>query len=165
MKKNDVLALVGFVALCLAVGGASGYFTAAGVGTWFDGLNKPNFNPPKWVFGPVWTTLYLLMSIAAFLVWRRVGFWTSAIALFFVQLTLNFFWSFIFFKAHLLGLALLDIIAMWLAIAATIWAFSKIDRRAAWLLAPYLAWVSFAGVLNAAFWRLNEFQHNITFFG
>ena len=152
---NDFLALAGFVLLCLAVGGLSGYFTAAGVGGWFDGLTKPSFNPPKWVFGPVWTLLYVMMAVSAYLVWRQVGFWNWAIGMFILQLALNFAWSFIFFNAHRIGLALVDIVALWLMIAATIFTFSKIDSLASWMLLPYLAWVSFASLLNASFWRLN----------
>ncbi len=155
MEKNNLLALTGFIVLCLAVGGISGYFTAAGVGTWFDSLIKPSINPPKWVFGPVWTLLYFLMAIAGYLVWLRVGMWNAAMGLFFIQLALNFAWSFIFFNAHQLGFALVEIVVLWLAIAATIWNFASIDMRAAWLLSPYIAWVSFATVLNASFWRLN----------
>ena len=155
MSSKDILALGGFVIFCLAVGGVSGYFTAAGVGTWFDSLVKPSFNPPKWVFGPVWTLLYAMMGVAAFLVWRQTGLWNGVMALFFFQLALNFAWSFIFFNAHRLDLALIDIAILWEAIAATIWAFMGIDSRAAWLLVPYLAWVSFASALNFSFWRLN----------
>ncbi|MBG1232669.1 TspO/MBR family protein [Aestuariivirga litoralis] len=158
MNKQDWIALLGFVFMCLAVGGISGYFTAAGVGEWFDGLRKPFFNPPKWVFGPVWTLLYLMMGVAAFLVWRQVGFWHLAIGLFFVQLALNFAWSFIFFSAHRIGVALTDIILLWLAIVATIFVFAPLSAAAAWLLAPYLLWVTFASLLNASIWRLNPAQ-------
>jgi len=155
MNAQQSWALAGFVILCLAVGGSSGYFTAAGVGAWYDGLVKPSFQPPKWLFGPVWTVLYILMAVAAWFVWREAGLMNGAMALFALQLLLNFAWSFIFFSAHRIGLALADIAALWLALAATIYAFALVDVRAAWLLAPYIAWVSFASVLNLAVWRLN----------
>jgi tryptophan-rich sensory protein len=153
--SKETLALAGFVIACLAVGGISGYFTAAGVGVWYDGLVKPSFQPPKWLFGPVWTLLYILMAVAAWLVWKQAGLWNTTMALFALQLALNFAWSFIFFSAHRIGLALVDIVLLWLMLAGTIAAFAPIDARAAWLLFPYLAWVSFAAVLNASIWRLN----------
>ncbi|MDE2385789.1 MAG: tryptophan-rich sensory protein [Alphaproteobacteria bacterium] len=155
MNTTETWALLGFVALCLGVGGVSGYFTAAGVGAWYDGLKKPAFQPPKWLFGPVWTVLYLAMAIAAWLVWRQAGLWSAALGLFGLQLALNFAWSFIFFTAHRLGLALIDLIALWITVAATIGAFSAYDHWAAALLVPYLAWLSFAALLNASVWRLN----------
>jgi translocator protein len=148
---NKYLALVGFVVLCLAVGGGAGYLTSQSVLVWFPTLVKPWFNPPPWLFAPVWTTLYIMMAVAAWLVWLRKG----SLSLFYVQLALNFAWSFLFFGLHSPALALIDIIALWVAILLTIVSFRKTDTRAGWLLVPYLAWVSFASVLNASIWWLN----------
>lgn len=142
----------------LLVGAISGYFTSSGVNGWFAVANKPWFNPPNWIFAPVWTTLYLLMGIALFLVWRSEADKTikqTAIILFAVQLTLNFFWSIIFFKLQQPGWAFAEIICMWVIILLTILWFGKISSTAAWLLVPYISWVSFAVILNYSIWRLN----------
>jgi tryptophan-rich sensory protein len=152
MNKWGVL--VGFVILCLAVGGGAGFFTAGAVTQWYPTLNKPSFNPPPWIFAPVWTTLYIMMAVAAWLVWMK-GHSRTALNLFFVQLALNFAWSFLFFGAKSPGFALIEIVALWLAILLTLMSFWKRSNIAGWLLVPYLAWVSFAGVLNASIWWLN----------
>ncbi len=148
---NKWLVLTLLVVLCLAVGSLAGYMTAQSVVTWYPTLVKPWFNPPSWLFAPVWTVLYIMMAVAAWLVWLRKG----SLVLFYVQLALNFLWTFLFFNQHAPGLALIEIVAMWLAILATLLGFWKIDRRAGWLLVPYLAWVSFAGFLNGSIWWLN----------
>jgi len=140
------------------VAGAAGYFTVTGTGSWYQQIERPTWNPPGWVFGPVWTTLYVLMGIALFLVWkepeqtprRRMALWCWA-----AQLFLNFWWSLIFFGAHEIGWAFLELVLLWIAILLTIFAFARINRLAAWLLVPYIAWVSFAGLLNFTIWRLN----------
>ena len=155
MSSRDILFLVGFVGLCLAVGGVSGNSLSAGAREWFPTLVKPSFNPPSWVFAPVWTVLYIMMGIAAWLVWRHGGDITLALWMFFIQLALNFLWSFLFFNLHRLDIALVDITALWIGIAATLYLFWNVDMRAGLLLVPYLAWVSFASLLNASFWRLN----------
>ncbi len=155
MNLRDFIFLAGFVGLCLAVSGVSGYFTVAGVREWFPTLVKPSFNPPNWLFAPVWSVLYIMMGIAAWLVWRQSGEINLALWMFFIQLTLNFLWSFLFFNLHRLDVALIDISLLWLSIAATLYLFWKIDARAGLLIVPYLAWVSFASLLNASFWRLN----------
>ena len=155
MSPRDILYLAGFVGLCLAVGGVSGNSLSAGVREWFPTLVKPSFNPPSWVFAPVWTVLYIMMGIAAWLVWRQGGDITLALWMFFIQLALNFLWSFLFFNLHRLDIALVDITALWIGIAATLYLFWNVDMRAGLLLVPYLAWVSFASLLNASFWRLN----------
>lgn len=142
----------------LLVGAISGYFTSSGVNGWYAVANKPTFNPPNWIFAPVWTTLYVLMGISLFLVWRSdaaTGIKNTAIALFALQLTLNFFWSVIFFKLQQPGWAFAEIIVMWGMILLTIFSFGKISSTAAWLLVPYISWVSFASVLNYSIWRLN----------
>jgi translocator protein len=148
---NKYFALAAFLILCLAVGGGAGFLTAQSVVTWFPTLVKPSFNPPSWLFAPVWTTLYIMMAVAAWLVWLRKG----SLVLFYVQLALNFTWSLLFFGLHSPAMALVDIAAMWVLILLTLLGFWKIDRRAGWLLVPYLAWVSFASVLNASIWWLN----------
>jgi translocator protein len=158
MRKNNWLKLVISLALPLLVGGISGSFTATEVKNWYLTLQKPSWNPPSAIFAPVWTTLYLLMGYAFYRVWTKPGYSNmknTALGLFVTQLVLNFFWSFIFFKQHQLGWAFLEIVAMWLAILFTIIAFSKIDKIAAWLLVPYISWVSFAAILNNTIWQLN----------
>ncbi len=142
----------------LLVGGISGFFTSSGVQGWYATANKPSFNPPNWIFAPVWTALYILMGIAFFLVWKSEkdkAVKQTAIILFVVQLILNFFWSLIFFKLQQPGWALIEIAVMWLAILLTILWFGKISSTAAWLLVPYICWVSFALLLNYAIWKLN----------
>ncbi len=126
-------------------------------GAWYAGLNKPAWNPPGWIFGPVWTALYTLMAVSAWLVWRDGGFRSRRrpLGLFVTQLALNAAWTVLFFGLHSPGIAFAEIVALWLAIAATLATFWPLNRPAAWLLAPYLAWVSFAAALNFALWRLN----------
>ncbi len=153
---RDWAALAGFVALCLAVGAAGGLATATSVATWYPTLAKPAFNPPNWVFGPVWTTLYVLMAIAAWRVWRSgapgarlaLGAWA-------LQLALNLCWSLVFFGLQRIGAALAEILVLFAAIVLTAHLFWRIDRPAGALFAPYIAWVAFAAVLNTALWRLN----------
>jgi len=134
-------------------------FTVSAIPNWYAGLVKPALNPPSWVFGPAWTTLYLLMGIAAFLIWKK-GLDRKdvkiAFGIFIGQLVLNTLWSIIFFGLHSPGWALVDIIALWLAIVWTIAVFYKISKPAAWLLVPYILWVSFAGYLNYSIWTLNQ---------
>ena len=126
-------------------------------GDWYAHLAKPTFNPPAWVFAPVWTLLYLVMGIAAWLVWRQRGAArvAPALTLFLVQLALNAAWSWLFFGLHHIGWALVDLSALWLAIGATILAFWPHRPLAGCLMIPYLLWVSFAALLNFQFWRLN----------
>ncbi|MFN0191743.1 MAG: TspO/MBR family protein [Aestuariivirga sp.] len=151
-------ALAGFIAVCLGTGALGGWITADSVKTWYPTLNKPSWNPPDWVFAPVWTTLYVMMAVAAWLVWKkdvRFSGVRAALILFFVQLALNLMWSALFFGARSPGLALMEIAVLWLAVAATLYAFISLSRPAGLLLIPYLAWVSFATVLNFSIWRLN----------
>jgi benzodiazapine receptor len=154
---RQAVVLIALLAASLGVGALGALATAQSVGTWYQTLAKPSFNPPDRVFGPVWTALYVLMAIAAWLVWRRAG-WREArpaLALFALQLALNLAWSFLFFGARWIGGALVEIVLLWLAIAATIAAFRRHSAWAAWLMLPYLAWVSFASLLNWSLWRLN----------
>lgn len=132
-------------------------FTFPSISTWYAALTKPQLAPPNWIFGPVWTTLFALMGIAAFLVWRRGLNRKGVIALtiFIIQLILNILWSIIFFSWHNPGLAFIEILIFWLAIIITIFVFARISKTAAWLLAPYILWVTFAAYLNYALWILN----------
>lgn len=152
LRIYGMLAL--FILICLAVGGSGAAFPP---GEWYRQLAKPPFNPPAWIFGPVWTLLYILMGVSAWLVWRRPGLPAAQypLLLFTVQLILNGAWSWIFFGFHRTGLALIDILLLWAAIAATLLSFWRIRRTAAVLLIPYLLWVTFAVYLNASLWRLN----------
>jgi len=151
------ISLVCWLLLCFAVAGVSGSWTASEVTGWYRTLQRPSFAPPNWIFGPVWTLLYAMMAVAAWRVWITPpsGARTAGIALFLVQLALNFCWTLIFFRWHMIGAALAEIAALWVAIAATALVFSRVSPLAAWLLVPYLAWVSFATALNAGFWRGN----------
>jgi tryptophan-rich sensory protein len=146
------------IAITLLVGAIAGYFTTSGVNGWYAVANKPSFNPPNWLFAPVWTALYIMMGIALYLVWSKdfsKDIKQTAFVLFAVQLALNFAWSFIFFYAKQPGWAFVDIVIMWVAILLTIWWFGKISPLSAWLLVPYISWVSFASLLNFYIWKLN----------
>ncbi|MFO7763434.1 MAG: TspO/MBR family protein [Wenzhouxiangellaceae bacterium] len=125
--------------------------------TFYGQLTQPDWAPPAWLFGPAWTTLFVMMAVAAWLVWRRGGFGAQRgpLMLFLAQLVFNGLWSWLFFAWQLGGWALLDIAVLWLLIAATIAAFWRTSPLAGWLLVPYIAWVSFAGVLNYTLWQLN----------
>lgn len=130
-----------------------------GVADWYDNLSKPVFTPPNWVFGPAWTVLYVLMGVAAFLVWQKgweIRPVRVALTWFAVQLALNALWSPVFFGLHRIGSALVVIILLWGAIVATIVSFLNVSKLAAVLLCPYLLWVSFAAMLNGAIWLLNR---------
>lgn len=158
MRTKDWIALVSFLLLSLGAGGISSLFTTPAIPTWYATLVRPDIAPPSWVFGPVWTTLYLLMGIAAFFVWRKGRHHHAgrvALGLFLVQLALNALWSFIFFGLQNLPGAFVEIVLLWVMIVATMRAFAHVSRTAAWLLAPYLAWVTFAAYLSHAFWQLN----------
>lgn len=152
-----VASLVLWVLVCQAVGLLGGRWTAPEIRGWYRGLRKPSFNPPTWVFGPVWTTLYLLMAIAAWRIAESAPSTLRAVALilFAAQLALNLAWSWIFFRRHAIRAAFAELVVMWLAIGATTLAFAQISTPAAWLMAPYWAWVTFASLLNGAIARLN----------
>jgi translocator protein len=153
-RLRQSLALVIAIAICFSVAGLGGLATAPNIPTWYAELSKPSWTPPGWLFGPVWSALYLCMAIAAWLVWRRGGA-SVPLLLFGAQLVLNAAWSWIFFSFHNPGMALADLVLLWMAIAATTVAFWRRSAWAGFLFVPYLAWVSFAGVLNFAIWRLN----------
>ena len=149
--------------LGVEIGGASGaIFTSQGLASWYGTLEQPALAPPNWVFGPVWTALFALMGVALWLVWRQAEAPSPtdrrarvALAVFGGQFALNLAWSAAFFGAQSVGLGLAVIALLWIAIAATIWAFARVDPRAGALLGPYLVWVSFAAYLNYGFWVLN----------
>ena len=147
------------ILICESTGIISGLIANTNRNPWFDTLNKPSWNPPSFLFAPVWTTLYLLMGISLWLIWKSntpAPQKINLIILFSSQLFLNFWWSIIFFKFHSPALALLNIILMLILILLTIINFSKFSKAAAWLLVPYIAWVSFATILNYTIWVLNK---------
>ena len=156
-RAGDLLGLGGFLVLCLAISAIGGWVTADSVGTWYRTLQKPIFNPPDWVFAPVWTLLYLMIALAGWRVWRRVGLSgaRAGIVAYWAQLALNLAWSFLFFGGRLIGIALAEILLLLVVIGVNAVLFWRIDRLAGWLLVPYAAWVAFACVLNLALWRLN----------
>lgn len=158
MKTSRWLPLVGFLLLSLAAGAIGSLSTFENIPSWYVYLNKPALTPPNWVFGPVWTTLYILIGIAAFLVWERAkgSRRRRAMVVFCLQLALNALWSVLFFGMQSPLLGAYGIVALWLSIALTIRLFAKSSRTAAWLMAPYLAWVSFASYLNFSIYFLNQ---------
>jgi benzodiazapine receptor len=152
----QALALSLFYLLCFLAAGLGSLFTMASVGGWYTTLAKPAWSPPDWIFGPVWTVLYATMAVAGWLVWRRGGLASvPALRWFAVQLVLNVGWSVVFFGLRMPGLAVIEIVVLWLAIVATLMTSWRVSRPASILLVPYLLWVSFAAALNVAIWRLN----------
>lgn len=150
------LPYVFFIALSLAAGYIGSAFTLDQIGTWYSMLTKPSWTPPSWVFGPVWTTLYVLMGTAAALVWNSRKFGRVAACWFFVaHLVVNALWSIVFFGLHELLLSVCIIVLLWLLIAMLIAVFSRYSRLAAWLLVPYILWVSYASTLNVGIYFLN----------
>lgn len=160
MSGKDILRLAAACGASLLAGAIGSLATGPdGFRPWYSAIQKPSFTPPAWIFAPVWTTLYILMGVAAFLVWRR-GLESRlvrvALAWFLGQLVLNALWSPVFFGWHRIGLALIVLVLLWIVLAVTLWRFAGISKAAAALLIPYLLWVSFAGVLNASIWWLNR---------
>jgi translocator protein len=151
------LVLAGFVVICFAAAGIGSLLTSRSVGTWYQQLNKPPWTPPDSVFGPVWTALYLLMAVSAWLVWVRAGLAKShtALSVFFAQLALNVLWSALFFAMRNPAAALGEIAVLWVVILATAVLFWRIRPLSGWLMLPYLLWVSFAGFLNFSIWNMN----------
>lgn len=158
MKLNNTLKLLIAVVGSELAGIIGSVFTMPAIDGWYATLTKPGINPPSWVFAPVWTTLFALMGVSAFLIWRR-GLERRdvkiALGIFASQLVLNTLWSIIFFGLRNPGGALIEIALLWFAILATLVAFAKISKLAAWLLVPYILWVSFAAYLNYILWALN----------
>jgi translocator protein len=159
MHIRDIWKLVVSIVACLAAGGIGSIFTRSAIPTWYAALEKPFFSPPNWLFAPVWTLLYILMGIAAFLVWRkglRDRQIRAALIIFLIQLILNALWSVVFFgfQSPLFGLVTISV--LWIAILVTVILFFKVSRTASMLLWPYLLWVTFAAVLNYSIWLLNR---------
>lgn len=155
--KNWMKLVISLVLPQLA--GLSGaLFTETGEGTWYRSIERPSWNPPSWLFAPVWTTLYVLMGIAFYLIWRTQASpqRNRAMGLWVAQLVLNFFWTIVFFKLHEPGWAKVEIAVLWFMILLTIFAFARINKLAAWLLVPYISWVSFASILTFTIWQMNK---------
>jgi tryptophan-rich sensory protein len=146
---------LGFLLVTFAVVAVSGASSGAATRDWYPSIDKPVWNPPSWIFGPVWTVFYAMMAMAVWLVWRKTG-WNGALTWFAVQLALNAAWSPLFFGLHRIDLALIDIALLWVAIIGTMVAFWQVTSVAGWLFVPYLLWVSFATVLNFTLWQLNR---------
>jgi len=157
-RTSKILKLMMAILLCQVVGVVGSLFTYPSIQTWYATVRKPDFTPPNWVFAPVWTTLFVLMGISAYLIWNR-GLENrkvkTALLFFVIQLALNILWSFLFFKLQSPLYAFFEIIVLWLAILLTILNFFKISVTAGWLLIPYIIWVSFAAILNFSIVRLN----------
>lgn len=149
---RDIVPLLVFIVICVGGGALIGVFT--GADAWYAALAKPSFNPPNWIFAPVWTSLYLLIAVAGWRTWRRERFGT-AMTVWIAQMALNFLWSPIFFRAHSIGGALIVIVLTLVAIVAFMALVFRKDRVSFWLFAPYLVWVSFATLLNASLLALN----------
>lgn len=158
MKPTRIASLIICLILPLLVGTISGIATSDNITTWYATLNKPSFNPPNYLFGPMWTALYFLMGISLFLIWKSDpgSLRNQALMVFGIQLVLNFAWSFIFFHFKLVGWAFVEIIFVWASIFVMIIVFNRIHKTAAYLQIPYLLWVSFASMLNGYIWYLNK---------
>jgi tryptophan-rich sensory protein len=158
MLKRDVITVVVFCAILLAIAGGESFIVKSGM-DWYQTLQKPIFNPPGWVFGPVWTLLYILMAVSFFIVWKsgaQNAKGKTAIACFIFQLVFNFLWTPIFFGLKQPFIALGDIVILWLAVLATMSSFFRVSKTAGALLVPYFLWISFAAILNGAICMLNQ---------
>ena len=157
-RKFNFVAFIINLAIPLSIGAIGAYFTASSVDTWYRTISKPSFNPPNGIFGPVWTSLYIMIGISAYLVWQkraRIEQFPRTVAIYLIQLVLNLMWSFIFFYAHELGMALIEIIILLIVIIINARVFYKIDKTAGLLFIPYILWVSFATVLTYSIFSLN----------
>lgn len=154
MKLKNILKLSGAIAICLIAGAIGSLFNTS-IKTWYASLDKPFFNPPNWIFAPVWTTLFVLMGISLYLVWSKKRKSNKPIYLFLVQLVLNVLWSFLFFYLQKPLYGFIEIIILWIFILLTILEFKKISKTAAYLMIPYICWVSFAAILNFTLMLLN----------
>lgn len=156
--RTRVFALIAFMVLCLIISASGGAVTATSVNDWYAGLNKPFFNPPNWLFAPVWTVIYFMIAFSGWRVWLTNGFAKTKLAfgIYGAQLTLNLAWSFLFFGAQSPLLGLIDIIALLVLIVINTIIFFRLDRLAGILLLPYVAWIGYATLLNAAIWTLNS---------
>ncbi|HXO92512.1 MAG TPA: TspO/MBR family protein [Candidatus Acidoferrum sp.] len=157
LNRASWMSLIPFLAICLGAAGLGAVVTNRAAQVWRPGLQMPDWNPPNWVFGPVWTFLYTLMALSVWLVWKQ-GTWRDvggALALFWIQLALNCAWSFLFFERRAIGPAFAEILLLWTMTIATAVAFLSISFLAAWLLIPYIVWVGFASYLNFRIWQMN----------
>ena len=156
-RRAGLIALAAFIGATLFVYVVSGLVTASSVGGWYQTLTRPSFNPPDWVFAPVWSALYLMIAAAGWMAWRRTRNHQRrrVVTAWGLQLALNFLWAVLFFGLHWVGIALIDIVLLWAAILWTIVVFWPVERIAALLLIPYAVWVAFAIALNGAIWGLN----------
>jgi len=158
MSSNRWLVLLLFTVLCFAAGAVGSIWTSSSVNTWYARLRKPSFNPPNWIFAPVWSTLYCLMALSAWLFWLAAG-WSGArigLTLFLLQLALNAAWSGVFFGLRRPGTALVEIVLLWIAAVATAFFFRPFSPIAYWFMVPYILWVAFATLINFEVWRLNR---------
>ncbi|WP_413666558.1 TspO/MBR family protein [Mucilaginibacter sp. Mucisp86] len=158
-KRFQFLPYLVSLLIVLFIGFVASLVTRPEIAGWYSTLKKPSFNPPPWLFAPVWTVIYIMIATAAYLVWKhrsRKPVYIIARSVYFIQLILNFSWSIVFFGMHQVAGAMIVIILLWFSIVVNINWFSKFNRTAAWLLVPYLLWVSFAGVLNASIYFLNR---------
>lgn len=159
MHYKTYFKLIFSILICLSIGYIGSFFTGESITTWYASLQKPSYNPPSWIFGVVWTILYILMGISAFLVWKQ-GIDKRPVKIvlifFLLQLFLNGLWTPIFFKYHLIGIAFIEIIILWIFVIITIFKLWRISKASAILLLPYLMWLSFAIILNGSFWYLNK---------
>lgn len=161
-ESRGGLALAGWLALCLATGGIGGFATA-GIKEFYAALTKPSWAPPAWLFAPAWTVLYILMAVAAWLVWRerdvaegvRALSRRQGLALFLAQLVLNALWTWLFFRWRLGGVAMAELVVLWIVVAVVALLFARVRPVSAWLLVPYLCWLIYAGALNWTVWRAN----------
>ncbi|MCO5948658.1 TspO/MBR family protein [Mucilaginibacter flavidus] len=157
-KKFQLFPFLISLVITLAIGFVASLFTRPQIAGWYSTLNKPTFNPPPWLFAPVWTVLYIMIAIAAYLVWQRRDSsktYKIASSIYIVQLAFNFSWSMVFFGLHGILPALFVILLLWVSIILNIRWFKKYSKTAAWLLVPYLLWVSFASILNLSIYLLN----------
>jgi len=158
LKVRGIGKIIFAIVICQLAGAIGSVFTFSSIPTWYASLQKPAFSPPNWLFGPAWLTLYTLMGVSLYLVWQK-GLKNKkvkhAVTVFAIQLVLNALWSIIFFGLRLPFIAFIEILLLWVAIAYTILSFYRISRNAAYLLVPYILWVSFAAILNYSIWILN----------
>lgn len=156
--SRQIVGLAGFLMATFSAAAIGGWATSSSVGTWYQELAKPSWHPPDWIFGPVWTVLYVMMAVAAWLVWRSAGLWDARWPLlwFALQLVLNALWSILFFGFRSPGIALVEICLLWAAIAITSFQFAKRSSWAGWMMVPYLGWTTFAAFLNGTLWSMNS---------
>lgn len=158
MNASQIIKLLISITLTLGTGAIAGIFTASAVTEWYAALNKPSFSPPNWLFGPVWTILYILLGVSLFLIWNLDASKARNLAILFfvIQLVLNFCWSFIFFYFKMIDFALVEIVVLWIMIVIMLILFYRIKPLAAYINIPYLLWVTFASILNGAYYFLNR---------